>query len=284
MDHLPNEMLVQLLREYWEGCRLTDPHTFFALSFVCKRFSSFCRDILRSNVRELFKDRNESILCASKKWQRKCSKWPWMSKIPSPLHMQTIPLISDNRAVVSANAMPEALYCKLSKMGTPTTSRKNEFSPLPISTIEYVVFGCDVTHYQLVAGVNCVIAEGYNVKAGSHVPIWSKYAGFPMELLSYHECEMFCKLADDAVTSVDVTILAKWWPFTINERVEVASDPVTIVCITGGIIVQRMSNRCARAIKWYIENKNLAKVYMPKSFKRALYAIEDENETLEKLY
>jgi len=159
-----------------------------------------------------------------------------------------------------------------------------------MSVIEYVVFDHDVAHYQILSGGNAIIAEGYNVKAGTHVPVWPKYGGFPNELLMYHNSEMFCKPSDATVTKIEVTVLGKWLIDGFGEFrlpcINVASDPITIVRIYQGMIASHTCERSYETMKrWYNTMKvresrtthgsELYHCHIPESFKRIVYASED---------
>jgi hypothetical protein len=234
MERLPDEMLVMLLCKFWnvERCSVESEiteHPFVSMSLVCKRFSFVCREYFPTSyhaerISKLFRTRIASSVRKSAIWQRKCFKCSWIKDLPNPYDASTIPLyywmviakqnLANNNI---AETLQWSFHCLLPKYGFSTKepynmegipSSTNRPPSYRISVMEYVVFDCDVARYQILSG-QTVIADGYNVKAGTHVPICPKYGGLPNALLLCHDRVLFCNPLDSTVTKIKVTFLGK---------------------------------------------------------------------------
>src|SRR5271156_4954899 len=106
MEYLPDEILVRILQRFWEAEQAKSnairKHPFAAASLVCRRFRNVARYYFPSRnyrVRKLLELRIAACLRASAVWQRKCSKHTWLTKMPNPLHLDSIPRITTDVGV-----------------------------------------------------------------------------------------------------------------------------------------------------------------------------------------
>jgi hypothetical protein len=276
MDLLPDEILVNhIFKLFW--LEYSSPnwhfeyHPFLCASLVSRRFLRLCcRYFLPYRGRVYLERFCLHRLSAIERWHRKCFKWSWISRVvPGPINTEEPEMQEVKAKLTPGRGKPGYLFASIS-------SYQGLFS-----TLTHIVFSRNVSHFQLVCGTHSIVVEGFNWLAGTHVALWPKYYGFPLRLITYHECHIFCKPADSSLSEpLNLTFLghnAHPDEFSMNTRVVAASDPLTIIILADGVCTQRMSSRSARAIKCALANENHHfPLHYPSSYLRKLQSIEDE--------